>query len=204
MKMKSSPSQFELAELAMMVVGTHTPKDRVKLAMAVWEEAGVILFPESEPHVAVSLDQLLRKLLPDVGNGKIKKTAKELDKARMAKFRKFLESREWARWEPDYVRYIPNERDGGQMEIPVLESFVQKSVRAELINLEEDGIFEVEKVEEEFRLFCANEKVRREVKFSERGRKGAAASQAKKVAAKASSLAATAPKKAVSPKKNAK
>lgn len=97
MKIKSNPTQFELAVIAMMFDGTHEPAERVKLAMAVWDEAGEKLFPESEPCVAVSLDQLLKKLFPDVGNGKKSQTVKELNAARMGKYRKFLEWREWAR-----------------------------------------------------------------------------------------------------------
>ncbi|MFD2257874.1 hypothetical protein ACFSSA_14420 [Luteolibacter algae] len=49
--------------------------------MAVWEEAGKILFPEPQPRVAVSLEQLLRNLFPDVGNSKKKQSVKELNSA---------------------------------------------------------------------------------------------------------------------------
>ncbi len=188
--MKSSPSQFELAVLAMMSDGTNAPADRVKRAMAVWDEAGEVLFPESKPRVAVSLDQLLKKLFPNVGNGKKKQSDKELIATRKTKYRNFLEWCEWAKWGPDYVRYIPNEQYGGQMEIPVLKSFVQENVKAAIKIQEKDGIFDAEEIEEEFRYFCASEKVRSKVVLGERARKAAAASHAKKVAAKSSAVAA--------------
>lgn len=203
MKMKSSPSQFELAALAMMAGGTHAPKGRVKLAMDVWEEAGKTLFPESQPRVAVTLEQLLKRLFPEIGNGKKKQSVKELNAARMAKYRKFLEWCEWAKWGPDYVRSIPNEQDGGQKEIPVIKSFVQKNVKATIKIQEMKGIFDAQLIEEEFCYYCAGEKVRREVVLGERARKGAAASHAKKVAAK-SPAAAKNPKRNVSPRKTVK
>ncbi|MEO8613888.1 MAG: hypothetical protein ABI600_02010 [Luteolibacter sp.] len=201
MKTKSSPTQFELTLLAMTLDGDHAPIDRVKLAMAVWDEAGETLFPAPGPRVAISLDQMLERLFPDLGNGKKGQSVKEIKTARMAKYRKFVEWCEWATWGPDYVRCIPNVRDGRPEEISVTKAFVGRNVQAAIKIQGRDGIVDADKVEEEFRHFCSSEKLRREAIYGDRARKAATASHAKKVAAKSSLGTAAAKKRAISPKK---
>lgn len=181
--------------------GTYSPTERVKLAMEVWNEAGETLFPEFKPPVAVSLDQLLKNLFPEVGKGMKKQSVKGLKTARMKKYREFLEWCEWARWGPHFVMSIPNERDGGQKEIPIINSFVQKNVEAEIKAQRKDGIFNAEKLEEEFCYYCVTERLQREVTFGERARKGATASHAKKLAAKSSATASIASRKTASSRK---
>lgn len=202
--MKSSLTQFKLALLAVTLNGEHAPGERVKLAMAVWDEAGEILFPVPQPRVAVSLEQMLEKLFPVVGNGTKKLSGKEIKTARMGKYRRFLEWCEWATWGPDFVRTLPNERNGGEDEIPVTKAFVARKVQDAIKIQGRDGILDTDKIEEDFRYFCSSEKVRRDYIFGDRAKKAAAASHGNKTAAKPSGAAATAPKRRASPKKSVK
>ncbi len=197
MKMNSNPSQFELAMLAMMSDGKSIPADRVEQAMAIWDEAGKTLSPESQPRAVLTLEQMLENFFPDIGNDGKKKKGGEISTIRMAKYRKFLEWCEWIKWGPDLVRYVPNEEYGGLKEIPVIKSFIQKNVRATIKIQETEGISNIEEIEKEFSQFCDIQKMR----LRERGRKGAAVSHAKKAAAKSSKAAANNRKKATVPRK---
>ncbi len=195
--MKTTPSQFELALLAMTLDGQHAPSERVKLAMDVWEEAGETLFPAPMTRVAVTLEQMMEKLLPVVGNGKKKLTIKAIKTARMSKYRRFVEWCEWAAWGPDFVRGVLNESTGTTDMIPVTKAFVGERVKATIKAQVKEGILDTERVEEDFRYFFATEKLRLDAIYSERARKGAAATHSKQSASKSPGSAATVTKRRV-------
>lgn len=170
MKAQPTLTQFKLSILAsIMAKADQTASESVKAAMSIWVTAGEELNPASKAPVAMSMDNLLKTILP------------ELPKAeRKPKYREFLTWLEWARWGPDFLHLerLPNQ--GGTIEIEVDALFIKRRVSEVIGCHKKEGVPDSLKIIREYEFYLINN----ELILSKRGTNAANVRHAKARAAK--------------------
>ena len=147
-------TQLKLSLLASIVArADQTASESVKAAMSIWVAAGEELNPASKAPVAMSLDNLLKTIIPE-----------EIKAKRKPKYRKFLTWLEWARWGPDFLHLESLPNQGGMVEIEVDAHFIERQVGEKLECQGKEGVLDSLKIIREYEFYLLNNALNRSVK----------------------------------------